>query len=181
MLFRVEADIAQPPERVFAFLRDLDQRPRAPSSVVPVLEKTSAGPYRVGSTFREVVRMLPRPGAWRSPPRAPTPPARFTRAPRAPGPPPPRFAAEVESEITRFEAPERLDYAFTWRLGPAELDGVLHYQLATVRPGVTHLVQTQTLQPRGLLRLLSPLIRLTFARQLARRLRALKATLEGRG
>jgi len=148
MLFRVEADIAQPPERVFAFLRDIDQVPRDPASVVPVLEKTSSGPYGVGSTFHEVVRVLP------------------------------RRTAEIHSEITRFEAPTRLDYAFTWRLGPAELDGELRYELERARAGVTHLVQTQTLRPRGALRLLAPLIRWTFGRRIARRLRALKAQLE---
>lgn len=150
MLFRVETDIAASPERVFEFLRDLDQQPRDPSSVVPVLEKTSVGPCGVGSTFREEVRVLP------------------------------RRTAEIRSEITRFDPPRCLDYRFTWRLGRARLDGALHYAISAGPAGGTHILQEQSLEPRGALRFLSPWIKRSFAARIRDRLDDIKHEIEAR-
>lgn len=149
MQFRVEADIERPPDAVFAFLRDIDQADRDPESVVPVLKKTSPGPYGVGSTFFEKVRILP------------------------------HQYAEVRSEITRFDPPAELDYTFHWNFGPARMDGALHYHVESLGPGRTHLVQEQTLEPHGVVAILSPWIRRSFSKQLARRMAVLKQLIEG--
>jgi hypothetical protein len=54
----------------------------------------------------------------------------------------------------------------------------LDYRFQAVTGG-TRLRQHQVLRPRGVLRLLSPLIRLTFGRVAGRRLIFIKAWLEG--
>lgn len=56
----VAVSIGRPPAVVFAFLADIqDQVGEASRSIVPELEKVTAGPTRVGTTWREVVRVAP--------------------------------------------------------------------------------------------------------------------------
>jgi len=59
MLFDLSIHIVRAPEDVFLFLRDKDRHPQEPGSPVLVLEKTTPGPARVGTRYREVVQMLP--------------------------------------------------------------------------------------------------------------------------
>lgn len=148
MQVRVVADIARPPEDVFAFFRDVDRLERSPGARVPVLEKTTPGPIAVGSRFREVVRIFPR-----------------------------RFA-QIDSEVIRFEPPRALDYTFDWTLGRARMDGALHYQFSPVPGGGTRVEQVQSLHPHGALRWATPLIRLSFAAALRWRLDAIRRQLE---
>ncbi len=148
MDFRVDAEMARSPERVFAFMRDIDQVKRDPHSVVPVLEKISPGPYGVGSTFHEVVRILP-----------------FVNA-------------DVRSEITRFEPPGVLDYRFEWRCLGATMTGELRYRFEALPGGRTRLVQEQTLVPQGPLAWVSPLIARVFSRRISGRMRGLRAGIE---
>ncbi|MGD2028041.1 MAG: SRPBCC family protein [Anaerolineales bacterium] len=73
MDFDLSIWIEQPPEVVFALLRDKDLHPREASSPVLALDKTTPGPVQVGTRYREVVQMLP------------------------------FYQGEILSEITRFE------------------------------------------------------------------------------
>lgn len=82
MLFELSVFITRPPDEVFAFLRDKDTYAQKPGSKVLVLEKTTPGPPRVGTRYREVVQMLP-----------------FARG-------------EMLSEVTRFEPPTHLEEDF---------------------------------------------------------------------
>jgi hypothetical protein len=82
MYFERQILIECPVERVFGFLRDKHTHTQAPGSPVLLLEKTTPGPVRPGTRFREVVRMLP----W--------------------------FTDEIISKITRFEPPYHLEEEF---------------------------------------------------------------------
>ncbi|MGD8625595.1 MAG: SRPBCC family protein [Anaerolineae bacterium] len=86
----------------------------------------------------------------------------------------PFVAGEIRAEVVCYEPPHRLGYHFSG-LG---MDGTLDYRFQAVTGG-TRLRQHQVLRPRGVLRLLSPLIRLTFGRVAGRRLIFIKAWLEG--
>lgn len=55
--------IARPPAQVFAFIADVENEPRWQPDIAE-LRLTSAGPLRVGSTFREVRRTLGRTFTW---------------------------------------------------------------------------------------------------------------------
>jgi uncharacterized protein YndB with AHSA1/START domain len=57
--FESSVTIAQPPGKVFAFLRDKHLHAQEPGSPVLLLEKATPGDVGVGTRFREVVRMLP--------------------------------------------------------------------------------------------------------------------------
>lgn len=145
MHFETEAFIHRPPEDVFAFFSDLHHLPRRESSVVPIYDKMTPGPVGVGTRFREVVRLLP-----------------FLKG-------------EVISEITGYDPPHRLDYAF---LAFGKMDGELTYLLEPSGGGV-RVLQRQTLRLRGgLLKLLSPLVGAAFSRAIAHRLRGIKKVLE---
>lgn len=82
---------------------------------------------------------------------------------------------QIVSEITAFKPESYIEYK--WR-GPG-MQGELAYQVEPA-PGGARLTQRQTLNPVGLLRILSPVIAWTFSRQLAARLEGIKAILEGR-
>jgi len=75
--------IQRPPEAVFEFLANIQDVQQEEGSPVLALELTTTGPTRVGSRYREVVRMLP------------------------------FFKGEILSEITAFEPPRALEMAWT--------------------------------------------------------------------
>lgn len=52
-------DIQQPPETVFQLLANLQEVPQSAGSPVLALDLITEGQPRLGSTYREVVRMLP--------------------------------------------------------------------------------------------------------------------------
>jgi len=80
--FELSTSINRPPADVFVFLRDKDKYPQEEDSPVLALEKTTPGPPRVGTCYREVVQMLP------------------------------FYRGEILSEITRFEPNEYLEEDF---------------------------------------------------------------------
>lgn len=82
MTFKLSISINRPPADVFGFLRDKDKYPQEEGSPVLLLEKTTPGPPRVGTHYREIVRMLP------------------------------FYRGEILSEITRFEPNEYLEEDF---------------------------------------------------------------------
>lgn len=59
MKFERSISINCEPEKVFIFLRDKDQFQQEPGSPVLLLEKTTPGPVRIGTQYREVVQMFP--------------------------------------------------------------------------------------------------------------------------
>jgi uncharacterized protein YndB with AHSA1/START domain len=144
MEFEFNIVINRPPADVFAFFRDKDQHPRGDSSPVTVLEKTTSGPYGVGTRYREVVRMLP------------------------------FMEGEILSEITRFEPPAHLEEKW-WSSG---MEGELAYHFESTGES-TRLTQRETLRPKGLLKLFSPMIKLMFGRAATNRLAIIKEYLEG--
>ncbi len=85
----------------------------------------------------------------------------------------PGFTAEMWSEIIDFQPERRLAYRFSG-LG---MDGALDYEFEAAEAW-THVVQRQSLHPRGLLQLLGPLIRPAFTRAADHRLQGIKALLE---
>jgi hypothetical protein len=85
----------------------------------------------------------------------------------------PFVEGEIRAEVVCYEPPRRLGYHFSG-LG---MEGVLDYRFQVMAYG-TWLEQHQVLRPRGMLRLLSPLIRVTFGRVAGRRLAVIKAWLE---
>jgi uncharacterized protein YndB with AHSA1/START domain len=86
----------------------------------------------------------------------------------------PFFRGEIHSVITRYEPNEFLEEDFRG----AGMAGHLAYQFVEQGDG-TKLVQRETLQYRGILRLFEPLIRPILGRRLRERLRVIKACLEG--
>ena len=85
----------------------------------------------------------------------------------------PGITMTILSEVTGFD-PERHLASRWWSNVMA---GYLAYDFTPVDGG-THVVQRMSLCPKGLLRLLSPLIKVTFARAASRRLMHIKALLE---
>lgn len=79
MDFELDIHIDREPQEVCAFLRDKDLYPQKEGSPVLLLEKTTPGPVRVGTRYREIVQMLP-----------------FARG-------------EIRSEISRYEPGQRLE------------------------------------------------------------------------
>ena len=59
MYFELSIYIKRPPADVFIFLRDKHTYPQEPGSPVLILNKTSAGPARLGTHYREVIQMFP--------------------------------------------------------------------------------------------------------------------------
>ena len=82
---------------------------------------------------------------------------------------------QIVSEITAFQPESYIEYKW---LGPG-MRGELAYQVEPA-PGGAMLVQRQTLNPMGLLKILNPFIAWIFSRQIAARLEGIKAILEGR-
>lgn len=82
---------------------------------------------------------------------------------------------DIVSEITAVHPDDRLEYRWA---GPA-MHGELTYEFR-VALGGTEVLQWQTLEPHGALRLLTPLIRRAFAGRIADRLEHIAAILEGR-
>ena len=58
MDFDLSVTIKRPPEAVYAVLADI-QKYIVPGSSVPEMEKVPAGPTKVGTRWREVVRLIP--------------------------------------------------------------------------------------------------------------------------
>lgn len=85
----------------------------------------------------------------------------------------PFVRGEIRSKITRFEPAEHLEEDFEG----AGMQGHLAYQFVPEHDG-TRLIQRETVTTRGLLRVIEPLIERTLARQLRKRLEAIKAVLE---
>jgi uncharacterized protein YndB with AHSA1/START domain len=85
----------------------------------------------------------------------------------------PFIRGEIRSEITRFEPNRHLEERFEG----SGMRGYLAYELVP-REGGTELVQRETLQPLGLLRLAGPLMRQMLCRRLRERLEAIKSILE---
>jgi hypothetical protein len=75
-------NILRPPEAVFEYLANIQDVQQEEGSPVLALELTTPGPPRLGSRYREVVRMLP------------------------------FFKGEIFSEITAFERPRILEMAW---------------------------------------------------------------------
>ena len=80
---------------------------------------------------------------------------------------------EVISEVVRFEPESVLAYQFSG-LG---MGGELQYAFCEVAAG-TRIHQAQTLRPRGILRLLRPVISKMFAQAAEERLKAIRTLLE---
>jgi hypothetical protein len=59
MYYELSILIKRYPEDAFIFLRDKDKHTQKENSPVLILEKTTEGPVRVGTRYREVVQMLP--------------------------------------------------------------------------------------------------------------------------
>ncbi len=59
MDYDLAVSIRRPPEAVWAFLDDVQDHIGEPGSPVPEMEKIPPGPVRVGTRWREVVRLLP--------------------------------------------------------------------------------------------------------------------------
>jgi hypothetical protein len=87
----------------------------------------------------------------------------------------PGITAEMRSEIIACEPGRRLAYRFSG-LG---MEGALDYEFEAAGQG-TLVAQRQSLHPRGLLRLLNPLIKPTFSRAAGRRLEGIKHLLESK-
>ncbi len=85
----------------------------------------------------------------------------------------PFMTGEIWTEVVGYEPGRLLAYRFV-ALG---MDGELTYQFEAVAEG-TRLVQRQSLQPKGLLKVFSPMIGAVFSRMIARRLAGIKALLE---
>jgi hypothetical protein len=85
----------------------------------------------------------------------------------------PYITAEMHTEVTCYRPERCLAYCFSG-LG---MDGSLEYEFETAGPG-TRVLQRQSLHPRGLLVLLSPLIKLLFSWVAGRRLEEIKDLLE---
>jgi hypothetical protein len=85
----------------------------------------------------------------------------------------PFMRGQIRSEITHFEPGVRLEETFAG----AGMTGHLAYWFHPQNGG-TRLVQHETIRPQGFMRLLEPVIKRMLARQLWRRLEAIKAVLE---
>lgn len=85
----------------------------------------------------------------------------------------PGLRGEILSEVTRCDPCRRLEEDYSG----AGMRGHLAYELLQ-RPFGCRLVQHQTLEPLGALKLLSPMIERTFGRRLRDRLLAIKDELE---
>lgn len=85
----------------------------------------------------------------------------------------PFVKGEIRSQLTRYEPDRALEEDFAG----AGMEGHLAYELLPRGSG-TRLLQHQTLEPTGALKLLAPIIRRMFARRLERRLEGIKAALE---
>lgn len=85
----------------------------------------------------------------------------------------PLIRVEMVSEVTRYQQNALIE--FTWRGGG--LEGVLSYSFEA-HAGVTGLTLHETVTPIGLMSLLEPVIRQTFQRILANRLKGIKRVLE---
>jgi hypothetical protein len=59
MDFDLAITIRRPPEAVWPVLDDIQAYADAPGSPIPEMEKIPPGPVRVGTRWREVVRLLP--------------------------------------------------------------------------------------------------------------------------
>lgn len=145
MDFEFTAVIHCPLANVFELFRDVDQYNEHEGSPVPVLDKITDGPVRVGTRYREVVKMLP------------------------------FVTMTILSEITHYESERRL--ASRWWSNVME--GRLAYEFEPAYGGV-RVVQKMSLNPKGMLRVFSPLIKVMFSRAAAQRLAWIKAFLETR-
>jgi hypothetical protein len=85
----------------------------------------------------------------------------------------PLVRGEVISEITEYTEGQRLGLRF-WGLG---MDGALTYTFQAVDSG-TYLVQEQSLNPRGVLRIFGTAIGTMFSFMAGRRLEGIKGLLE---
>ena len=85
----------------------------------------------------------------------------------------PFYRGELLSEITCFEPGERLEEDFEG----AGLRGHLAYRFIGEQ-GRTILIQQETVEPTGILRVLEPIIKRALLRQLWRRLKGIKQILE---
>ncbi|HOU11823.1 MAG TPA: SRPBCC family protein [Anaerolineae bacterium] len=145
MDFEFVAVIDCPLADVFALFRDVDQYNEHEGSPVPVLDKITEGPVRVGTRYREVVQMMP------------------------------FVTMTILSEITEYESERRL--ASRWWSNVME--GRLAYTFELVDGGV-RVIQRMSLNPKGVLRVFSPLIKVMFSRAGEHRLAWIKAFLEAR-
>jgi len=85
----------------------------------------------------------------------------------------PFVRGEILSRITRFESGEHLEEEFEG----AAMKGHLSYQFVP-EDGGTRLIQRETLTAQGLLKVLGPVMRCVFSRQLWKRLQEIKRVLE---
>ncbi len=87
MQFNLRTHIACPPAELFAFLQDIDRYAGRPGTIVPVYDKLTKGPSRLGTRYREVIRVLP---GWH---------------------------IKNQAEIIRLEPDARLDLLYAFRRG----------------------------------------------------------------
>ncbi len=85
----------------------------------------------------------------------------------------PLIRGEIITVVTGYEENRRLVYLFSG-MG---MDGELTYSFESTRLG-TRVTQKQVLRPGGFLRLLAPLIQITFYRMAGRRLNEIRDLLE---
>jgi hypothetical protein len=85
----------------------------------------------------------------------------------------PFIRMEILSEVTRFERGERLEEMFD----EAGMKGYLAYRFVPEDDG-TKLIQQEILHMKGLLKIFSPVVKLTLSRQLWKRLEGIKEVLE---
>jgi uncharacterized protein YndB with AHSA1/START domain len=85
----------------------------------------------------------------------------------------PLLRVEMISEVTRYEPNQRVE--ITWHGGGME--GVLAYSFESHNGG-TSLALHETVTPKGLMRLVEPVVRRSFGQTLVNRLHGVKRTLE---
>lgn len=150
MHFELSILIKRQPEDCFLFLQKKDSFPQKPGSPVLVLEKTTPGPVKPGTRYREVVRMFP------------------------------LVRGEIRSEINRFEPPRWLDETFesSWMRGclsyefvPEENGTRLVQREELYLVGILNII--------GIRRVCEAIIKRTLEPRLQSRLEGIKNELEG--
>ena len=142
MYFEFSITINRHVTDVYDFFWTLDEQDFSNNELVPVYERLTEGPRRIGSIIREVVN------------------TRF-------------FDLEILSKITEYEPNHTLGYQFHG----GGMVGNLKY-IFEPQGDATRLVQQVNIGFKGLRKLLSPFLPLTYARKADWRLRAIKYLLE---
>jgi hypothetical protein len=131
-------------DKVFGFLSDFENHHQESDSQVLLLEKLTPGPSRIGTRYREMVRMLP------------------------------FITVEMITDVTQMKPNKSLE--FTWSGGG--MDGVLEYHFDP-RDDWTIVEFKERVIPKGIMKLVGPLIKASFHKTMVNRLDGIKGFLEG--